>query len=101
MKYLLLGAGLQGTAIAHDLLNQAKGTTQLTVVDGNQAALDRMSARLGDQRLQTVCGDVRDALTLGPLMEEAQVAISAVNYWYNAELAVLAVAGKANSALYQ
>jgi len=94
LKYLLLGAGLQGTAIAHDLLNQAEGTTVLTVVDGNQDALSAMSARFNDNRLQTVCCDVRDAETLAPLMAQAQVAISAVNYWYNAELAALAVAGK-------
>ncbi len=94
MKYLLLGAGLQGTAIAHDLLHQAEGTTRLTVVDGNQNALDKMNARFKDNRLHTVSCDVRDADTMAPLMNEAQVAISAVNYWYNAELAALAVAGK-------
>ncbi len=96
MKYLLLGAGLQGTAIAHDLLNQAEGTAGLTVMDGNTESLEKLAARLNDPRLQTVCGDVRDADTLAPLMEEADVAISAVNYWYNADLAALAVAGKAH-----
>ncbi len=94
MKYLLLGAGLQGTAIAHDLLNQAEGTTRLTVVDGSREALAKLSERFGDSRLHTVCSDVRDADILPPLMAEAAVAISAVNYWYNAELAALAVAGK-------
>lgn len=94
MKYLLLGAGLQGTAIAHDLLHHADGTTQLTVVDGNEDSLTRIRNRFDDQRLRTVCCDVRDAETLSPLMTQAQVAISAVNYWYNAELAALAVAGK-------
>lgn len=96
MKYLLLGAGLQGTAIAHDLLNQADGTTGLTVVDGNPAALDKLSARLDDTRLHVLTADVTDHTTLGPLMAEADVAISAVNYWFNAELAALAVANKAH-----
>ena len=45
MKYLLLGAGLQGTAIAHDLLNLADGTTRLVAVDGNQESLDRLAGR--------------------------------------------------------
>jgi lysine 6-dehydrogenase len=96
MRYLLLGAGLQGTAIAHDLLNTAEGTTGLTVVDGNSASLETLAGRFADDRLKTVCCDVRDASTLAPLMAEAEVAISAVNYWYNAELAALAVAGKAH-----
>ena len=39
MNYLLLGAGLQGTAIAHDLLNQAPGTTGLAIVDADADAL--------------------------------------------------------------
>ncbi len=92
MKYLLLGAGLQGTAIAHDLLNNTSGTTGLTVVDGNEQTLAKLAHRFDDSRLQTVCCDVRDNSTLAPLMAAAQVAISAVNYWYNADLAALAVA---------
>ena len=91
MKYLLLGAGLQGTAIAFDLLKTALGTTGLTAVDGNQESLDKLAKRLGDPRLTTISGDVRDASLLGPLMAEADVVISAVNYWYNAPLASLAV----------
>ncbi len=96
MKYLLLGAGLQGTAIAHDLLNHAKGTTGLTVMDGNAESLAKLIDRLDDSRLKTVQGDVRDASIVAPLMTEADVAISAVNYWYNADLAALSVAGKAH-----
>ncbi len=96
MKYLLLGAGLQGTAIAHDLLKQAEGTSGLTVVDGNADSLEKLATRLNDPRLVTVCGDVRDGEIIAPLMAEAAVAISAVNYWYNADLAALAVAGKAH-----
>ncbi len=96
MKYLLLGAGLQGTAIAHDLLKQADNTAGLTVVDGNAESLEKLANRLNDSRLKIICGDVRDADIIAPLMEEAAVAISAVNYWYNANLAALAVAGKAH-----
>jgi lysine 6-dehydrogenase len=91
LKYLLLGAGLQGSAIAHDLLHVAPGTTGLVAVDNSEKNLAALAERMADPRLQTFCGDVRDGSLLGPLMGEAQVAISAVNYWYNAELAALAV----------
>jgi len=94
VKYLLLGAGLQGTAIAHDLLHHADGTTDLMVVDGSQDALDSLRDRLDDARLRTSCLDVQDADALAPHFEKAQVAISAVNYWYNAGLAAGAVAGR-------
>jgi lysine 6-dehydrogenase len=92
MKYLLLGSGLQGTAIAFDLLRQAEGTTRLTVVDQEATPLERLRTRLeGDTRLSTVICDVTDSQALAPLMAEADVVISAVNYWFNDSLARQAV----------
>ena len=96
MKYLLLGAGLQGAAIAFDLLRHAEDTTGLTVVDADDAALQRLADWLTDDRLQTVACDVQDAAAVAPLMAAADVAISAVNYWFNATLASLAVEGGAH-----
>ncbi len=96
MKYLLFGAGLQGTAIAHDLLRHAAGTTRLTVVDADASALERLRERLGDDRCAFHAGDVRDAALVGPLLDEADVAVSAVNYWFNADLAALAVRHRAH-----
>ncbi len=96
MNYLLLGAGLQGTAIAFDLMTQAEGTSGLSVFDASSEALATLSARLDDRRLHTTCGDVRDKLVLGPLMAKANVVISAVNYWFNADLAALAVENRAH-----
>jgi lysine 6-dehydrogenase len=92
MKHLLLGAGLQGTAIAHDLLHHAEGTAALHLVDADGDALARLVAKLDDPRVATTCGDVTDAAVVGPLMAEADVATSAVNYWFNADLAAVAVA---------
>ncbi len=96
MKYLLLGAGLQGTAIAFDLLNQATDTSALMVFDANEDALNTLAARLEDSRLAFTCGDVCDEETMRPLMADADVVISAVNYWFNADLAALAVANQAH-----
>lgn len=96
MKYLLLGAGLQGTAIAFDLLNLAPGTQDLLVVDGQQSALNTLRKKLPDERLRTVYADVTDEDAIAPMMAEADVVISAVNYWYNPQLAALAVANKAH-----
>lgn len=96
MRYLLLGAGLQGTAIAHDLLLHAEGTTALVVVDSDADALERLAARFGDPRLRACPGYVQDPAFLSPLMKEADVVISAVNYWYNATLAELAIGQRAH-----
>jgi len=93
VKYLLLGAGLQGTAIAWDLLRQVDDTTSLVVVDRNQEALDRLGRRLGDDaRLTLTRGDVSAVAALAPLFDEADCAISAVNYWFNDDLTAQAIA---------
>ena len=96
LKYLLLGAGLQGTAIAFDLLHHAPGTEELVIVDADQESLTVLGDRLNDDRMTVICADVRDAVALAPLMDAADVAISAVNYWFNATLAALAVEGRAH-----
>ncbi|MBK7046539.1 MAG: saccharopine dehydrogenase NADP-binding domain-containing protein [bacterium] len=96
MKYLLLGAGLQGTAIAHDLLRHAEGTTGLVAVDSDADSLERLAARFGDARFRVAPGYVQDQAFLAPLMKEADVVISAVNYWYNAPLAAQAIGQRAH-----
>lgn len=96
MKYLLFGAGLQGTAIAFDLLRQAPDTTLLTVVDGRVEALERLSARLSDPCLRTLAADVRATEAIGPLLDEADVAVSAVNYWHNDFLTEQSIAHRAH-----
>ncbi len=97
MKYLLLGAGLQGTAIAWDLLRQVDDTTGLAVVDRDQAALDRLGDRFGaEPRLTLHRADVSASEALAPLFAAADCAISAVNYWFNDDLTALAIAGGAH-----
>jgi lysine 6-dehydrogenase len=96
LNYLLLGAGLQGTAIAFDLLHHAPDTRKLVIVDADKANLAALADRLKDERVTTVCSDVRDQDAMAPLMTAADVAISAVNYWFNATLATVAVENRAH-----
>ncbi|MFH2051729.1 MAG: saccharopine dehydrogenase C-terminal domain-containing protein [bacterium] len=96
MKYVLFGAGLQGTAMAFDLLKHARGTTSVVAVDANPDALSALSAKLDDPRLTTVAGDVSDPALTAPLLAGADVALSAVNYWFNDDLAGLAIAAGAH-----
>ncbi len=91
MRYLLLGAGLQGRAIAYDLLHHAVGTTGVHLVDRDADAVAALAAWLDDPRVAYTAGDVTDASLVGPLMDEAAVCVSAVNYWFNADLTRLAI----------
>ncbi|HPF71534.1 MAG TPA: saccharopine dehydrogenase C-terminal domain-containing protein, partial [Candidatus Krumholzibacteria bacterium] len=60
----------------------------------DQANLDAFARRFADPRLQLVRADVTDRGAIVPLMEASDVAVSAVNYWFNADLAAMAVAGR-------
>lgn len=93
MRYLLLGAGLQGTAIAFDLLEHAPDTAELTVVDVSEHALGRLSSRFTEQRLRCVHGDATDTTFLAPYIEACDCVISAVTYWHNFDLARAAMQG--------
>ncbi len=92
MRYLLLGTGLQGRAIAHDLLQHATGTTGLHLVDRDADAVAGLADWLDDPRVTTTVGDVADEKLLAPLLDEADVCVSAVNYWFNTGLTRLAIA---------
>lgn len=92
MLCLLLGAGMQARAIAHHLLGQ-DDLEELVVVEHDPRTLAAFVRDLDDPRLTYYEGDVRDEDLLGPLMADADVCISAVNYWYNDALTRLAVAG--------
>ena len=91
MNYLLLGGGMQGTAIAFDLLRNVDDTTMLTVVERDEESLAALRDRLDDPRLEVRVGDVLDRDALRPLMQEADTVVSAVNYWFNFALAEQAV----------
>jgi len=91
MRYLLLGSGLQGTAIAWDLLFNSEGTTQVTVCDLSIDSLNALSKKIDDPRLNILQADVSVKETILPLAKNADVMISAVNYWFNALLTEVAI----------
>ena len=89
VRYIVLGAGKQGTAIIHDLVH-ADGNS-ITIADRDRRSLELLAARFGDFRVQVQQVDLSDTARLSRLMESADVAISAVPYFFNLELARAAV----------
>ncbi len=88
MRFLVLGAGFQGSACAFDLLRQPD-VERLTLVD-----LD--PARAGDYlpedpRLEVERADFRDADGMRELMARHDVVLSAAPYYLNVDLARLAI----------
>lgn len=90
MRILVLGAGLQGSACAYDLLQQ-RAVDRVTVADLNpQAAVDLLGDHLGS-RLVLATVDVQDATALRDVMREHDVVLCALPYYFNLAISRLAL----------
>lgn len=94
MRMLVLGAGLQGSACAFDLLNNPAVTRVILAdlrVDTLQAFLKPHLATDGGGRLVPTVLDVRDDAAVLALMSQCDAVQSAIPYYFNLRLAQLAV----------
>lgn len=87
---LVLGAGLQGSACAFDLL-RSKGVERVVLADLSVDAMPPFLESLrSDARLVTVALDARDEKAVLALMREADACMNALPYYFNFEMARLA-----------
>ncbi|HKN68347.1 MAG TPA: saccharopine dehydrogenase C-terminal domain-containing protein [Gemmatimonadaceae bacterium] len=87
---LVLGAGLQGSACAFDLL-QDKEVEQVRLADLKISHLPDFLAPYSGRRLLPTPLDVRDQDAVRGLMRECDAVMSAIPYYFNFDLARLAV----------
>jgi lysine 6-dehydrogenase len=94
MRMLVLGAGLQGSAAAFDLLQQ-KDVEEVRLAD---VAVGKLRPFLqpyladGKGRLKTIALDVKDEAAVRRALDGVDAALSAVPYYLNGPLAALAAA---------
>jgi lysine 6-dehydrogenase len=86
MRMLVLGAGLQGSACAYDLL-QNEEVTEVRLADLNIKHLPEFLAPYSGKRLIPTPLDVRDREAVVALMRECDAAMSAIPYYFNLDLA--------------
>ena len=86
MRMLVLGAGLQGSACAFDLL-QNDEVTEVRLADLNIGHLSSFLAPYSGKRLIPTRLDVRDAEGVRALMKESDAVMSAIPYYFNLDLA--------------
>ncbi|MGQ0714737.1 MAG: saccharopine dehydrogenase family protein [Gemmatimonadaceae bacterium] len=89
MHMLVLGAGLQGTACAYDLL-QNPDVTEVRLADIRIEHLPGFLAPYSGSRLIPTHVDVRNHEAVRALMREADAAMSAIPYYFNLDLARIA-----------
>ena len=90
MRMLVLGAGLQGSACAYDLL-QNPDVKEVRLADLHTGHLEHFLAPYSGERLIFTPLDVRDKEAVLALMRQCDAALSAIPYYFNYELAELAV----------
>jgi lysine 6-dehydrogenase len=95
MRMLVLGAGLQGSACAYDLLQNPE-VTEVRLADINISNLPAFLAPLSGKRLVPTPLDVRDKEATLALMRESEAVMSAIPYYFNGDLAKLAVQAGTN-----
>ena len=95
MRMLVLGAGLQGSACAYDLLqNPDVKEVRLADIDVGHIA-DFLGPYSGTRLIPTPL-DVRDRPAVLALMRESDAVMSAIPYYFNLEMAKLAVEAGTN-----
>jgi lysine 6-dehydrogenase len=90
VRIALLGAGMMGRAVAHDLLKNP-GLGELRLADADRARLDALSGWLGDDRVQTTRLDAADERDAARWLEGCDTLVSATSYRLNLGLARVAV----------
>jgi len=90
MRMLVLGAGLQGSACAYDLL-QSPDVTEVRLADLQVEHLPEFLRPYSGPRLVPTPLDVRNREGVLALMRQCDAVMSAIPYYFNLDLARLAV----------
>ncbi len=94
-RYLILGAGRQGTAAAYDLAHFGNAE-QIVLADASPEVARRSAERVnrlaGREVAHSIALDVTDQAALKASMADVDVALSAVPYYYNLDISQAAIA---------
>jgi lysine 6-dehydrogenase len=91
MRMLVLGAGLQGSACAYDLL-QNSAIDEVRLADKDTTALPAFLSRYADNpRLVRVGLDAKDSRAVARAMEGVSAVMCALPYYFNLEMTRLAI----------
>ena len=98
MRYVVLGAGLQGSACAFDLLRNDT-TERVVVADLNVDSLPPfLEGFRDDPRLETVALDANDEDAVRRVLDGAVACMNALPYYFNLDMARLAIEAGAHYA---
>lgn len=90
MKFLVIGSGLMGSALAFDVA-RSKGVQSVTLADQNLDVAKKAAEKIGSDLVRPVAVDVNYFDDVVALMEGHDCAIGAVSYRYNHALSKAAI----------
>ncbi len=85
-RYLIIGAGKQGTAAAYDLAKFGEASQIIMAdmdLDAAARAAKRVNQLIGRDVASPAQADASDSSQLASLMDGIDVALSAVHYYFN------------------
>lgn len=96
MRMLVLGAGLQGSACAYDLL-QNDAITEVRLADRVVDSLPKfLQPYVGGERLKLITLDVKDGAAVAAAMRGVQAVMCALPYYFNTPMTDAAIAAGAH-----
>ena len=93
MRFMILGAGMQGRACAFDMLKNP-AVTEVLLADSSDKMLASARSFLKSRKVRTVRADAGDPAQIKKLAAGRDALVSAVPYFFNLPLAKAAVAAK-------
>jgi lysine 6-dehydrogenase len=95
MKVFVLGAGMMGRAVVHDLAG-AREAKQIVVGDFDRGRAVEVSGKFGRGRARAVFADVRDTGGLAKLLRGSDVVVNCTQYNWNLDVMRAALAARVN-----
>ncbi|MDH5234301.1 MAG: saccharopine dehydrogenase NADP-binding domain-containing protein, partial [Gemmatimonadota bacterium] len=96
MRMLVLGAGLQGSACAYDLLQNPE-ITEVRVADRTVEHLPSfLQPYVGGERLKLLTLDVKDSAAVKAAMTGVQAVMCAIPYYFNLPMTEVAITAGAH-----
>lgn len=95
MRFAVLGAGLMGRAVVHDLA-KAPETEKLLIVDFDRERAGAAERQLGRGKATSAFADVRDIRRTAQILRGADIVVNCTQYDWNLHVMKAALAAKVN-----
>jgi saccharopine dehydrogenase-like NADP-dependent oxidoreductase len=93
MKIVVLGAGLKGRAVVHDLAG-AREVRDIVVADFDRERAQEVARKFGDGKASGLVADVRDTRRLAKVLRGCEVVVNCTQYNWNLEVMRAALAAR-------